>query len=114
MRRDARFCNDACAAKHRGRNLTPEQRRAYRLWSKYKITAEDYDALLAKQGGVCAICGGADPRTTHGFWHVDHCHTGGQVRGLLCSTCNTGLGSFYDQPDVLRRAADYLEANASV
>lgn len=113
MRRDARFCNDICASKHRGRNLTPEQRRAYRLWGKYKITAEGYDALLAKQGGVCAICGAGEPGTSHGFWHVDHCHSAGHVRGLLCSTCDTGLGSFRDQPAVLRRAAEYLEAAAS-
>lgn len=113
MRRDARFCNDVCAGKHRGRHLTPEQRRAYRLWSKYRITAADYDALLAQQDGACAICDADAPGTSHGFWHVDHCHTGGQVRGLLCSTCNTGLGSFRDQPSVLRRAAKYLEVSAS-
>lgn len=113
MRGNARFCSEGCGTKFNNNNKTSEQRRAYRLWGKYKITVEDYDALLAKQGGVCAICSADTPGTSHGFWHVDHCHTGGQVRGLLCSTCNTGLGSFYDQPSTLRRAAEYLEAAAS-
>ena len=79
-----------------------------RLWGKYKITSEDYDLLLEEQGGLCAICRGAEPKTPHGFWHVDHCHTRGDVRGLLCSSCNTGIGHFFDQPDVLIRAAEYL------
>jgi hypothetical protein len=113
MRKDARFCSGTCAGRYRGRNLTPERRRAYRLWSKYRITVDDYEALLAKQGEVCAICGTSNPKTSHGFWHVDHCHRSGKVRGLLCGTCNTGLGSFYDRTSVLRRAAAYLEATAS-
>ena len=112
-RRTTRFCSAQCSNRFTNKNRTPEQRRAYRLWSKYKITAEKYDSLLQAQGGACAICRASEPGTSHGFWHVDHCHNEGHVRGLLCSTCNTGLGSFRDQPAVLRRAADYLEAAAS-
>lgn len=101
---NAKWCTPEC----RNRSLTPEQRRKYRLTSKYKITPEDYDAMVAKQGGRCAICLTDDPKTKHGFWHIDHCHNSLKVRGLLCSTCNTGLGSFYDDFNHLVRAAMYV------
>ena len=64
---------------------------------------DDYDALLALQGGVCAICSKNRPLG------VDHCHLFNEVRGLLCDKCNLGLGMFDDDPDRLRAAADYLE-----
>jgi len=78
------------------------------LKRKYGITPEDFDAMLAAQGGVCAVCGtsGIDSR---GFRpHIDHCHRSGRVRGILCGPCNRGLGSFRDSPEVLRGALAYL------
>lgn len=78
----------------------------YKLRTEYHITLEDYEALLVEQNGLCAICNG-EP---HGeFLSVDHNHETGKVRGLLCRNCNVGLGALKDSPDVLRRAADYLE-----
>ncbi len=75
------------------------------LW-KYGIGADDYDALLATQGGVCAICGG----TNQGVRLViDHNHTTGQVRGLLCAQCNFAVGHLGDDPERARRLADYIE-----
>ena len=71
----------------------------------YGITPEDYDALLTAQGGACAVCGGPPSRSS---FDVDHCHTTGRVRGLLCSHCNKGLGLFADDPARLRAAAEYL------
>ncbi len=67
------------------------------------FSRDDYDALLALQGGVCAICSKNRPLG------VDHCHLFNEVRGLLCNKCNLGLGMFDDDPDRLRAAADYLE-----
>lgn len=64
-----------------------------------------YDAVLAKQGGGCAICGTA-PKTRR--LNIDHCHATGQVRGLLCPRCNRGLGWFRDRIDLLHGAAVYL------
>jgi hypothetical protein len=67
-----------------------------------------FDALEARrelfkaQGGICDICK-ERPAT-----HLDHCHTTGKIRGLLCTQCNTGLGMFFDRTDVLRAAIDYL------
>jgi Recombination endonuclease VII len=77
-----------------------------RKWT-YGLSQEDYDAMIASQNGVCRICGHI-PDEGKAF-HVDHCHATGKVRGLLCSRCNTGLGMFRDDPDALRKAADYLE-----
>lgn len=69
-----------------------------------------YDDALAAQGGCCAICG----RTRNVGKRrmrlaVDHCHKTGIVRGILCTHCNQALGQMQDSPDLLRKAADYLE-----
>lgn len=85
----------------------------------YGLTREQWDALLAAQGGRCAICGRSDPLgigLKNGF-HVDHDHAccpgkrscGDCVRGLLCNHCNPMLGHADDDPAVLRSAADYLD-----
>src|SRR5689334_12217251 len=72
-----------------------EKRRAYLRKLNYRITPDHYAALLARQGGRCAICRGAEPGAGRD-WHVDHCHETGLVRGLLCVHCNLGLGHFKD------------------
>lgn len=74
----------------------------------YKVTKEQYDAMLAQQGGVCAICKGLPDRT---FYCVDHCHKTGKIRGLLCHKCNSGLGMFQENIDNIRSAVSYLEKN---
>jgi hypothetical protein len=74
---------------------------------KYGITQEQYDTLLQKQDGKCAICGSTDPKGK-GVFHVDHNHETGEVRGLLCHFCNVGIGNLQDDPSLLRKAADYL------
>ena len=63
--------------------------------------------LSQYQGGGCAICGiTVDP--THKQLSVDHCHNSGKVRGLLCTLCNTALGSFKDDPELLQKAINYV------
>lgn len=83
------------------------------LKSTYGITPEQFDALLASQGGVCAICGKLPPaiKGAPGQWNVDHCHKTGAVRGILCSPCNIGIGQLGDDPDRLRVAIAYLEGS---
>ncbi len=76
--------------------------RNYHLKRRYGIGVAEFDALLASQGGVCAICGTSDPQ------HVDHDHACGNVRGILCFNCNGGLGQFKDSPDLLQNAIGYL------
>lgn len=89
----------------------PEIRRrkhSQNLQAWYGITIEQKEAMLAAQGGACAIC----TEVSHGdvfSWHVDHDHQSGHVRGILCMLCNLLLGKAKDRPEVLRAAADYLE-----
>jgi hypothetical protein len=66
--------------------------------------------MLRSQGGACAVCG-KGPGSRHARdmrLAVDHCHKTGQVRGLLCQTCNRAIGLFADNPILLRRAISYL------
>lgn len=76
------------------------------------VTPEDYAAMEAAQGGACAICGSDDRGVRKGrlkrYFCVDHCHTTGKVRGLLCDKCNLGLGNFNDDPSRLEAAVAYL------
>jgi len=75
----------------------------------YGVSRDDYAELLVEQNNVCALCG-TDPGDR--ALAVDHDHRSGSIRGLLCSTCNTGLGALRDDPQLLRRAISYLEAHA--
>jgi Recombination endonuclease VII len=87
----------------------PATARRTSLKSLYGISLEDYARLLAEQGGVCAIC----LRQPAERLCVDHCHATGKVRGLLCRTCNTGLGCYRDDPSLLTTAAAYLTKASS-
>lgn len=83
------------------------------LRRRFGIGLDDYERMLAEQNGGCAICGAAhttiDKRTGQPQrLHIDHCHRTGQVRGLLCSNCNIGIGYFADDPDRLKKAAEYV------
>lgn len=87
--------------------------RSRRLKYVYGITLEQYYELYEKQGGCCAICG-AEENNTRGArrdWNfaVDHCHDSEEIRGLLCNSCNRGLGLLGDTPEGLRKALAYLE-----
>lgn len=83
--------------------------RANNLRYKYGLTLAEYDALLAAQGGVCAICGRADARREgHRNLVVDHCHTSDRIRGLLCHSCNRGIGLLQDSAEILKKALTYL------
>lgn len=73
---------------------------------QYGITIDEYDAILEKQGGGCAICKG--DTKGRGRYHVDHCHETGKVRGLLCAKCNILLGHANDDTRLLRAAISYL------
>jgi hypothetical protein len=92
-------------------------RRDYRLQHDYGITAKEYDATLVAQGGCCALCGKPpmpDGKRAMSKLHVDHDHVTGRVRSLLCGNCNFGIGSFFEDPGLMRRAADYVEQFAQL
>jgi hypothetical protein len=100
--------------KKHGRVPTSEQARDITLRRNHGITKVEYDLMVEEQGGLCASCGGPPTivgGTVKGTIRlvVDHNHTSGSVRGLLCNGCNLGLGHFRDDPARLRMAAEYLE-----
>lgn len=72
---------------------------------RYGITLAQYSDMLSQQGGGCAICGAT---SDYYALAVDHCHSTGVVRGVLCSKCNRGLGAFADDPKRLENAVSYL------
>ena len=81
--------------------------------SRYNVTVGEIDSLRLAQDSCCAICGTHSSDIPHkSFEHnplvIDHDHTTGEVRGLLCPTCNAGLGHFMDSEELLLKAAFYL------
>lgn len=132
-------CKDAVAARMRAFNqANPELKREkakaeyqrnrdtyaeQNLRGKHGLTIQQYETLLAAQGGGCAICGSTNAGGRWGErFHVDHDHNCCPSRkscdkcrrGLLCSPCNVGLGAFADDPDRLLAAAAYLLARVDV
>lgn len=98
----AQYHRDWCKA-------NPGKRRAHERKKKYGITAEQVGIKFALQLGRCELC---PQEITDASLQVDHCHSSGGVRGLLCAPCNWGLGNFRDDPARLRAAADYVEKYA--
>ncbi len=76
---------------------------AYRA-SKYNLTKEELLALIARHDGMCWLC--KNKKATA----IDHCHISKKVRGMLCNSCNTGLGKLGDSVDSLRKAIEYIQA----
>jgi hypothetical protein len=108
------FCR-TCRRLHRLNNsykYLPNKRKRY-IEVRYGISYDDYMKLSERQMNLCAICG--EPETMIGNngktkrLAVDHCHTSGKVRGLLCGACNRGLGYFKDNPELLENAIRYVK-----
>ena len=78
------------------------------LKTKYGITLNNYDDMVIKQNGLCAICHKPEMRKNHSL-SVDHDHSTGQIRELLCDKCNKALGFLNDNSDLVRNAAAYLD-----
>jgi hypothetical protein len=87
----------------------PLKRRSTILKNKYGINYDDYLRILGLQGGGCAICGSTEPGAGKTYFSVDHNHTTGKNRGLLCHPCNAGLGMFKEDKLSLKLAIEYLE-----
>ncbi len=81
------------------------------LLRKYGITLKQYKRLVKRGGGLCDICGDS-PKGRWSKLNIDHDHRTGKVRGLLCHTCNTGLGMFMDNSKTIKKAARYLRINS--
>ena len=72
---------------------------------RFGISINDYESILSKQNYQCAICNKSSSKQ---HFDIDHCHKTKKVRGLLCRSCNMGLGYFKDSPNLLNQAAQYL------
>jgi endogenous inhibitor of DNA gyrase (YacG/DUF329 family) len=118
-------CSDECLKIHRSA-WAKERRETTKSWTdkeirlrlktKYGLTPEQYQRMMEDQNHSCAICGKKDlaqrsKGKTRQPLVVDHCHTTGKVRGLLCSHCNRGLGFLNDSADLLQKAANYLQSH---
>lgn len=86
------------------------------LKCKFGITQEEYDLMFKEQGGVCKLCEDGEDEFVDSTvikgpkqFAIDHDHYTGEVRGLLCSKCNKGLGQFRDNAALLHKAAFYVE-----
>jgi hypothetical protein len=110
------------AAYNRAHPQTPEVSRHFHLKNTFKMTPQQYDELLAAQGGGCATCGSTSPGRAKKHFTVDHDHSccpgfrscGKCVRGLLCQDCNTAIGMFKESPEVMMAAAAYISRKVEV
>jgi hypothetical protein len=78
----------------------------HNLKKRHNITPEEYNTMLTNQNNKCAICDKPLDKP-----HVDHNHLTGKIRAVLCRYCNLGLGHFYDDPNLLTKAAQYLNVH---
>lgn len=109
-----RECNKLKSQKWRDKNrqLLRDRMFAAHLRSKFGISVDKYNTVLNLQNGTCAICRKPEVEKRKGTVKrlaVDHDHRTGKVRGLLCQHCNTALGSFDENPNLLRAAIKYLQ-----
>jgi len=110
-----------CTQKQKKSVLTSEQRKKHTLKNSYGITLNHYNDMLERQSGRCLICdckfdmsykpkGGSGAKSPC----VDHCHTTGKIRGLLCSNCNKGIGCLKENISILSRAIQYIANHSEV
>lgn len=97
-------------AKDRWREANKDEVKAKRSMAnlkQYGISSQTYQEMLLAQGGLCKVCQ-SPPDGRWGKLNVDHCHTTGNVRGLLCLRCNRAAGLLKDSPSIAARVAAYL------
>lgn len=90
--------------RYRRKKESTDESKNRHLLQRYGISLDEYRNLLEGQGGLCLIC---NIKSNYKL-HVDHCHTTGKVRGLLCGSCNRALGLLKDNTMFLLKAIEYL------
>lgn len=96
------------------RKANTDKYRSQIYFKKFGITLEEYEKILSEQDGVCKICKNGETMIMNGqviALAVDHCHKTGKVRGLLCQQCNSGIGCFKDNIEIMTYAIKYLIEN---
>lgn len=121
-----KYCSAKCRRKHGAKKMEAwrktDRKQNPEKWSKkqrvtslkrnYNMTIEDYDALAAEQNGLCPVCSGLLPvieKENGKHPPVDHDHKTGKPRGILHNRCNRAIGLLNDDPNLCRKAAEYLE-----
>ena len=102
---------DRAAAKDRynqNREAVIDRANKRNYLKSYGLTIEEVDAMIKAQNNKCKICN----KTSNRKLHVDHCHTTGKIRGMLCHNCNTALGLFKEDINIMAKAMDYLQISA--
>jgi hypothetical protein len=79
-----------------------------RLKRKYNLSIDEYETLIESQNNSCKVCGTHAKNNLKGKLYIDHCHTTGKVRGLLCMKCNSALGLLNDDKTLIQNLLDYL------
>lgn len=102
LERRCKSCEKERFKEYRARNK--EKVRGKNFRDRYGIGVEEYEALKKQQDGKCSIC-----ETEGHVLYVDHCHHSGNIRGLLCQKCNSGIGMLQDSIMLLKKAVRYLE-----
>ena len=105
-------CN-ACNAKRTRYWYHSQDGKRKQITKRYNISLEQYSAMVVEQNGLCAICK-SPANGRHNTLCVDHNHDTGQVRGLLCHSCNTSLGAMKDSVVILASAIQYLMKYSNV
>ena len=94
----------ANAARKAWKKANPEKQLQYRLKQNFNLSLEQFRKMEESQNGLCGICS----KKPKEILCVDHCHSTGKIRGLLCRLCNSGIGALGDNEEVLRKALAYL------
>jgi hypothetical protein len=104
-------CKECGSLLNKATKRHPTSRWKSHIRKKFNLSEEDYIQMLEKQNEVCAICGQPESGTFKGSIRrlaVDHNHSTGEIRGLLCRRCNLGVGYFNDDEELIRKVLSYL------
>jgi len=114
LRGECKCCNKAATkARRQGprRQQILDKQIDSQMMRLYGIGLDDYNTMLEDQGGKCAICGTSEPGHGGNRFCIDHCHTTGKVRGLLCMPCNVSIGHLKDNVQLIENALNYVKVH---
>lgn len=103
-------CTNRRSAERKQTAAYKAQAKVYWMGKRYGLTPGQASEMLLAQGHKCASCGATSPGNKNG-WVVDHCHSTGKVRGILCHGCNVGLGAFDDSTERMEAAIRYIKSH---
>ncbi len=108
VRKHKKYCSLKCAHKFKPFRSDNDYKRNYKYIQNYGITLDDYNILFIEQNGCCKIC----TKHQNEFkmkLSVDHNHSTGEIRGLLCQKCNHGIGLFNEDKTIIKAVLEYLK-----